>query len=340
MIKTVEIDLEFQDYIPVAPASPKELYSNACSADEITINTWRDTWIRHFNENHAKVGGFSDKGVGALYNLHQHKPVIIVGSGPSLKGNIEDLKQAKSVGIPVVSCLHNFHYLEDNGVEVDYYVTLDAGEVTVEEVAKEGGTRPEEEYWALTKERTLLAFVGTHPKLLERWQGKVLFFNSPIPDQAIVDEMAKTERFNTFVSTGGNVLGACFYLAKAVMGASPVIFVGADFAFSYTKKFHAWDSKYDSKVGQVMRVTDVFGNKVATWSSYYNFKCWFDSRVMVVPGFYINATEGGIFGAYAEGNIAQVKQMRLSDVIKMYGVNAPIKEQCDDPSTDKKILLF
>jgi hypothetical protein len=59
----------------------------------------------------------------------------------------------------------------------------------------------------------------------------------------------------------------------------------------------------------VVRATDVFGHRVKTWQSYYNFKCWFESRACSVPGTYINATEGGILGSYPEGNIEQIKQM-------------------------------
>ena len=124
------------------------------------------------------------------------------------------------------------------------------------------------------------------------------------------------------------------------MGANPVIFCGADFSFSYSNKFHGWDSKYDRDLGHVIPATDVFGNRVKTWSSYYNFKCWFESRVCCVPGMYINATEGGIFGSYPDGNIAQIKQMYLKDVIRMYSLNAEIKDQCLNPENKDLKVLF
>lgn len=319
------------------PSTPKQLYDRACSNDEVTVNTWRQTWIKQVKENRAKYGPFKDRGIGQLYGQWKNKPAIVVGSGPSLKHNVDDLKDTK--GINVISCLHNYQFLEDRGIKPDYYVTLDAGPVTIEEVS-EGGTKTADEYFESTKGKTLLAFIGTHPELIAKWKGQVYWFAAPIPDESIMNEINSVEPFYSFVSSGGNVLGASFYIAKAILGANPIVFVGGDFSFSYSKKFHAWDSKYDANLGQVIYATDVFGNRVKTWQSYYNFKCWFESRFCSVPGIYINATEGGILGAYPDGNIEQIKQMALSDVIRMYSVSGLVEGQMKNPEEKHNTILF
>lgn len=337
MIRSVDIDLNYQDYIPGPPESPEQLYNRACSNDGVTINAWRRIWLDNIKKNHDKYGPFKDNGIGKLYNKFLRQPVIVAGSGPSLSLNKSDLKDTK--GIPIISCLHNFHFMEDNGIKVDYYVSLDAGQVTVDEIS-EGGEKSLDEYLEITKDRTLCCFIGSSPKLLEVWKGKVIWFNAPIPEKEIYDEIDKIERFSTYVSNGGNVLGACFYIAKAIMGANPIVFVGADFSFSYANKFHGWDSKYDANLGNVVFAHDVFGNRVKTWQSYYNFKCWFDSKACSVPGIYINATEGGILGAYTQGNIQQIRQMALSDVIDMYSLHSAVKASCDDPGIEEKLILF
>ena len=331
MLRKVDIELEFQPTIPGPPYSPKQLMTQAASNDEITINTWRNTWIEQAKKNHALKGPFKSSHIGQLYQSLHNQAAIVVGSGPSLKVNILQLAAA-SKKLPVISCLHNFHYLEDHEVDVKYYVTLDAGPITVTEIS-EGGTRTPEEYWNLTKDRTLLAYIGTHPDLIEKWQGKIYWFNCPLPDMEIMKALSEIEQFNCFASTGGNVLGASMYICKAILAVNPLIFVGADFGFSYDKKFHGWDSSYDKAgVGQGIKVTDVFGNRIYTWQSYYNFKLWHDRVASIVPGIYINATEGGCFGAYPEGNIRQVIQMALSDVVTMYSHTEPLREMCENPS--------
>ena len=275
--------------------------------------------------------------MGSLFNKYKNQPVIVVGSGPSLKENVKDLVDTK--GIPIISCLHNYHFLEDNGVKVDYYATLDAGEVVIEEVS-EGGSKTPEDYFASSKDKTLLAFIGTSPRLIQKWQGKVIWFNAPIPAPDIEKEFSEVEPFGIYVSSGGNVLGACFYIAKAICGSDPIIFVGADFSFSTNNKFHAWKSKYDATLGECQRMTNVFGIPVWTWASYVSFKCWFESRFLKVPGNYINATEGGILGAYPGGNIAQIKQMALSEVVSQYSINEPLRAQCENAELCDKIILF
>jgi len=329
MIKTVEMDFQFMNYIDQPPVQPQDLMKRACSSDEITISSWSKQWIDQYTANHKKYGPFKDSSVGQLYGINAMKPAIICGSGPSLKNNIEVLAK-HSKEMMVVSCLHNFHYMIDNNVDVDYYVTLDAGEVTVEEIS-EGGQKSHKHYVEKTKDKTLLAFAGTHPKLLESWKGKILFYNAPIPDEKIINAFKEVEVFDMHVGNGGNVLGACLYIAKSVMGSNPIIFTGADFCFSYKNTFHSWPSKYDEKLGNVVRATDVFGNCVRTWNSYFNFKNWFDFICLRVPGIWINASEGGCLGAYPEGNLRCIKQQTLESVFEEYLMYRKIEIQCKSP---------
>lgn len=337
MRRTVEMDLEYMNTIAAPPRAANDMYSQACSNDKVTVNHWRDKWIANVRANREKFGPFAERGIGKLYGLFDKKPVIVAGSGPSLANNIEQLKDTK--GIPIVSCLHNYHYMVDNDVPVDFFVTLDAGDVTIEELS-EGGKRTHEEYLESTRDKTLLAFIGSPPKLLEQWRGEVYFFACPIPDQDIHQAISAIDPFHTYVSTGGNVLGACTYIARAILGAQPLAFVGADFCFSYTRQFHPWKSKYDGNLGEAMRAIDVFGNSVLTWQSYYNFKVWFDWLACNVPGIYINCSEGGLMGAYPEGNISQIRQMRLQDLVRMFSMYEEMREQCENPNTFQGKILF
>jgi hypothetical protein len=331
--KRADVLLEYQNYIETPPIQPHQLHQQACSNDTVTVNSWRNIWITNAKVNHAKYGPFKDHSIAKIYETQKFKPVILAGSGPTLKKLIPDLKTKGDICL--VSCLHNFHFMEDNGIKVDYYVTLDAGEVTVEEVS-EGGTKTPDEYWAMSKGKTLLAFISTSPRLLEKWQGEVLFFNCPIPDESLTAEIDAIETFRHYVSTGGNVLGAALYIAKGYLAANPIAFIGADFCFSYDKKFHSWDSKYDKNLGLVLKAVDVFGNKVLTWQSYSNFKGWFEWVALQVPGLYINCSEGGSLGSYPDGNIMAIRQMDLCDFIRMYNLHEHIRETVNNPGQPKE----
>ncbi len=337
MLRTVEMDFEFTNTIEGPPASSDQMYQQACSSDQITIKSWKDVWGAQAKINHKKFGSFKDKSITKLFGKYAQKPVICAGSGPSLRVNGEQLKNRGDVAL--ISCLHNYHFFEDRGIKPEFYVSLDAGPVTLEEVS-EGGSKTTDEYWESTKDKVLLAYIGSHPDLFEKWQGEVYLFTCPIPDQQVMKEILDIEKFYAWVSTGGNVLGACVYIAKALFGANPIAFVGADFSFSYTKKFHGWDSKYDKTLGHCIRSIDVFGNKVLTWQSYYNFKTFFDWMSCNIAGLYVNCTEGGLLGSYPEGTIKQITQMSLEKFIRMYNLYKDLQEQSDDPSKESFKLLY
>lgn len=327
-VKNFDFDVEYLPIIEGLPQSPEQLHSQAASNDDHTVEAWRQTWINNFKANHAKHGPFADNGIGKLYGGYDLKPCIIAGSGPSLKNSMEDLKNKGN--IPLVSCLHNFHYMEDHDIDVDFYVTLDAGKVTIEEIS-EGGQHPHEHYLERTKTKKLLAFVGSDPDLIASWQGEIYWFNCPIPDDKCRTAFNETERFDNFIGNGGNVLGACLYFVKAYMGANPVAFVGADFAFGYKGNFHPWQSKYDGKLGRYMRGIDCYGLPVKTWQSYYNFKCWFDSICIKCPGEWINCSEGGTLGVYPQGLIKQIRHKTLKQFIDGYKLYKAMEYQANNP---------
>ena len=248
------------------------------------------------------------------------KPVIIAGSGPSLFKNIDALREHRG-DICLVSCLHNFAYFEDNGVSADYYVNLDAGECTIDEMCI-GGKQEKEYYFELSKDRVLVTPLVGHPGLHANWKGKMLWYNTAA-DESFHGETKKILNVPLFFRMGGNVLGSCFYFAKCVLGGNPIIFIGADFSFGYNKRFHSYATDYDKSQGDQAAV-DVFGNKVYTWPSYYGFKRFFEYEIMGgrtgVGGIYINCTEGGLLGAYPQGNMRQIIQRDLASVLYEYNL--------------------
>ena len=316
----VPMVLEYQQYITRPPATKQQLWQQACSNDGVTAESWRETWIKHITEN-VNVHGADEHMVDQLFGKHKYMPGICAGSGPSLKKNIKVLAKDKPDEFPVHSALHNYAFMVDNDVDCEYFFTLDAGPVTLTEVY-EGGTKPSEYYWDSTKDKTLVAGLPCLPALIEKWQGKVYWFNATIPDPVYMQEMMKITKNKWVYSVGGNVLGAAVYHSLFVSGCCPTVMLGADFAFGYDRHFHSWDSDYDKKFAGVLPVTDVFGNRVYTWPSYFNFKSYFDFLSMGGnsghPVQMINCSEGGTLGAYPEGNIVSIKQMSLEQFFGAY----------------------
>jgi hypothetical protein len=317
----VEMKLMYQDYIPNPPMNSAQLYSKACSNDSLTLESWREQWLEQMATN-AKNYDVIGNTIMSEYNKQKNKPVILAASGPSLKKNIEELAKNKN-DMCLVSCCHNFAYFVDNGVKADYYVNLDAGEITYTELG-EGGEKSNEYYWEKTKDYTLITCSTAYPKFLNSWKGPIRFFNVCPPDSEFLVRAKAILDFPTYFNVGGNTLGAVLYFSRAILAGGTMIFIGADFSFSYDQHFHSWDSPYDDKFAGLTPWIDVFGNKVQSWGSYINFKHWFDfiacgGKGGAVQNF-INCTEGGILGAYPQGNIRQITQMTLREALYMHNL--------------------
>ena len=353
--------LAHQQIIEAPPIPKKGLYEKACSNDGVTITSWAKQWVDQCVEN-SKTHDFIEDSVAAVLGRELTKPVIIAGSGPSLKKNVKQLnptpdrfmhpklgtfwKDTFGRGdIKIVSCLHNFGMFEDMDVmgPDDFYLNLDAGEITIKEVY-EGSKHDEEWCWERTKDRTLLAFTSSHPELIKKWRGKILWFTTspnPATNEKLRDliDFTKVPVFNV----GGNALGACLYMARAILGCGPTILIGADFAFDGVHAFHGWDSPYDEQFSGVQPCVDIYGRKRFTWPSYFNFKCWFDFVACGGngnnPKLFINCTEGGILGAYPEGNIKQIQQMSLKECLNMFNYPRNMPDVLKD-SGEMVQLLF
>jgi hypothetical protein len=336
---SVQMKLQYQGSIDGPPCAPQALYQKACSNDGVTITSWKDIWLDHVRKNNAKYN-FFDNSVMKDFKKYEYHPAIVAGSGPSLKKNAHHLLK-KPKEIPLVSCLHNFGYFEDMGLDVECYINLDAGDITIPEMCQ-GGSKPEQWYWDKTSERTLCTSVCGNPKLIEKWRGRVLFFNSIVPDKEYLDEYTKITKFLLAYNVGGNTLGACLYHARAILGCMPIAFIGADFAFDYMRKFHPFDTPYDQQFAGVVPCTDVWGNRVYAWPSYTNFKSIFEYFALGghlgKPPVFINCTEGGIFGSYNEGNIRQVIQMLLQDFLHMYCCHSEMESIAKD--TDQLRFIY
>lgn len=325
MLKNIEIDLTYQPYIDQPPHSVDQLHEKACTSDKTTVDHWRETWLTNYKAAKDNFGSFQDKAMGQLYGINKHKPAIVIGSGPSLSGAIPALKRNAALDSPIttISCLHNFGYFEDEGVHADYYLSLDSGGVVIDDVS-ESRNKDGNFYWEATKGKTLLAYISSDPRLWDLWQGDIYLFNCLVPDPGIREEYEKVEKMTHYVSSGGNALGGCMYVAKAVMGSAKIIYVGADFCFSYNNQFHAYKTHYDTP-GNVVLHSDVYGIPRKTWPSYLNFKFWFDKIAMTVPGEWVNASEG-LLGAYLGGNLRHFQYMDLDMALVPYKISETVTQ--------------
>lgn len=347
----IEMCLQVQPYIPWIPAGKDVAWQAATRSDSITVKSWGKQWIDQTIQN-KKSHNLNENSVMKLHDMNKGKPVILAGSGPSLiknyKGLIGDGNKSLGRGdIPIVTSVHNFPFFEDNDVmrSTDYYMILDAGQICIKEMS-EGGKHDEDWYWDRTRDRTLIAYHATHPDFISKWQGKIYWYSMPPATAEFGAEMNKINDSSKVpgFNVGGNVMGAALYFSRAILGSSIPIWIGMDLCFSYDRKFHPWDCWYNEKFTGVMPWTDIYGNRVYTWASYFGFKNWFDYMACGGSGnnaqLWINATEGGILGAYPEGNIQQIIQMDLRTALHMFNISSLMPTMLEKSVNGQMHLLF
>jgi hypothetical protein len=347
----IDMVLSLQPYISGIPTGKDQAWSAATRNDGITVKSWGKQWIDQTVIN-KKDHDFEEFSVMGLHGKFAGKPCILAGAGPSLEKNWKDLigdgdKSRGRKDIPIITNVHNFPFMEDRDLmkSSDYYLILDAGEICIKEMS-EGGSHDEEWYWDRTKDRTLIAYHATHPYFVKKWRGPIYWFTTPPASPEIGDAMCKLIDYQKIpgFNVGGNVMGACLYFARAILGCSVPIWIGMDLCFSYNRKFHPWDCWYNEKFQGVMPWTDIYGNRVFTWGSYFGFKNWFDYMACGGTGnnaqLWINATEGGIMGAYPDGNIQQIIQLDLKTALHMFNMYTIMPEMIDKSVKGQLHLLF
>ena len=321
------------------------------NSNDITLYSWRNDWVNNTRENLKHFGYFNrDNSIKIYFNELINEPVILVGAGSSLEKNIEYLKLAKEMKIPIISSHHSLMYLADYGIKPDYVVVLDAGKMW-------------DDYFAFDKmdwsDVPLLADQTCNTEQLKKWPGKVKFFKSTNPVDTNIGKFIKMEldrlvnpyHQGSQIEVGGHAMGAMLSIARGVMKANTIIFVGCDYSFSLDNRFYPFDHKIDKVVmmedtdGTVSEkpappppqgtIFDIFGNTVATNGAYLGFKNVMDNGIKankmgaMQAGEdldFINASEGGALGALKGGNSRWMQYMRLEDAIYMADSKRKLKE--------------
>lgn len=233
---------------------------------------------------------FSQK--GNLKNI----PAIIIAAGPSLDGNIEQLKQVQGKAF-IIAVDSAIRMCAEHHIVPDAVVTIDACK--------------QEVLFDNELVQKLPVFYGLHSRYsnIKKLQGEKIFchVDNLIPDD-IADKMEA-------VSAGGSVSNTAFSIVE-YLGFETIIAVGLDLAFKGQMK-HASVVYEDGGVND--READLYtyvkgqnGEQLQTYSNFIMYKEHFEKKIKENKKLtFINATEGG---AYIEG----AEHMPLSEAIKLY----------------------
>ena len=184
-----------------------------------TTKRFAEQWRFNFASNRQTIQ--QSPNVQILKNKFMEVPAILVGAGPSLDKNLRYLARAKERTVLIASDAALKPLLK-HGIEPELIMVLDPQE----EIAKFLTGVP-------SKKFTLVAPTIVHPRILDLWEGKVIFYHKFAPDIPVLVKIQKEMPQVGVLTPGGSVLSVAYDLAFQ-MGTSPIIFVGQD--LSYDKK--------------------------------------------------------------------------------------------------------
>jgi hypothetical protein len=152
---------------------------------------------------------------------------------------------------------------------------------------------------------TLVAPSIIHPRVLDLWEGGVVFFHKHAPDIPALEDIANEIPKIGRLTPGGSVLSIAYDLAFQ-SGTNPIIFTGQDLSYP-KKKTHSRDSEdenidLDATVEKqrenIVYEIDINGCSIPTLKSMSVSKQWFDWAFTTWkrPGLteIINCSEAGI----------------------------------------------
>lgn len=286
----------------------------------------------------------------------------LIGAGPSLEKNVEELKNIGTRGI-IVSIDANLDYLLKKGVMPEYCMSLDSSNKMWKMVKST---------IKYTKNITLVVNTASNPKIIQNWLGPIFFFNSVHPrfptkteeffassryiiaktkikegDELIFGKNYKIVFPGVLVELpcGGNVTTTAHAFCIHCLKANTIVFVGLDFSWVSDGNFYAGQQHQENIRARVLNEQllthlDVNKKRVRTNFSMHSFKSWHEQVAMQYPYTCINATEGGIFGIDEKGNREPfIGFETLKKVIANYTPSDKIKREIKFPKSKRVRIL-
>ena len=226
----------------------------------------------------------------AFYNQFQNVPAIICGAGPSLRKNIETLKELKDRAL-IFAGGSSINALNGMGMTPHLGTGIDPNEEHISRII------------ANTSFEIPFLFRGRiHHKALDLIQSEKVYVTGSVGYNIAKYFEKELHIDGTDIEEGCNVINFSLALAAA-MGCNPIILVGVDLAYSDGQTYapgmvsHPIHKQFRSKVysEELIFRNDIHGKPVATLWKWVTESLWFSTfseRNQTIK--IINATEGGL----------------------------------------------
>lgn len=245
-----------------------------------------------------------------LADKYKNVPAIIVGAGPSLNKQLDELKTMKDKAL-IFAVGSGMNVLDKNQIKHHFKVAIDA----------DSGSG-EARYFKELKDKNvdIIYAPSLHFKALEEYKGNKFYCRAQV--QTEYQYIEKIAKIHTEPILGGGTVSMLTVDIARRLGCNPIILLGQD--FSYTNLQNYADGAVNkaavtNKSRDVFEKVDIYGNTTLTDDSLYSLKLGFDDFIEKnLKNWDVkiyNCTEGGI-------GIEGVENARFKDICDKYCLNS------------------
>jgi hypothetical protein len=259
------------------------------------------------------------------YYQEKEKAIVLVGSSPCLKEDIEKLKELDD-NFHIICANSALRYLLRNGIKPHYVVCLDSDKIDIPQHLD-----------CDSKDITLLASAIVCPEALDNWKGPIWYmgYSSKYINKNVVRKVKR--RLGKTLISGGNSMTTAFFVATAIMQAKTIIFVAHEYCFDKRNAYYA-DKKAAKQetIKTAVSVTDVKGRQRYTQSALFSYAIWTEKGIndLGSAGFFID-TSFGLLGK----DCLNIHNIELSKAIKLVKKAFITKDQLNNSKKTKQEIL-
>lgn len=201
-----------------------EFYSNVLriarsylSTKDVNIATlakFEKTWTQNIARNAGYLADLPR--ARFFYGAFEGVPAIVAAAGPSLSESIDFIRKNTARAL-IVAVDTSYRILRKHGIEPHFCVTVDPQSVNARYF--EGNT---------PSKTVLVADPSSHPSVFKLFKGRIVRAGTAFPMMKWIDEICGE---GGEIAHGGSVSTNAYDFAKR-LGASPVVLVGQDLAFT------------------------------------------------------------------------------------------------------------
>lgn len=257
---------------------------NICGS---TIMKMGKRFIKNRFDNLSSIG--HNRLIDSLKGIFTGTPAILVASGPSLDQNVHLLKRAKDMAV-IIAIDSALPSLLAHGIKPDFITALDPDDVVYEKIAS---CAPQ------ASGVNLICQLGVTPKTPKIFPADEIFWAFNNNPQSLWINKALGGQ----ISVGETHSNAHLNLVSAIiMGASPIVFVGQDLAFTsqkshgdhvVLKEHDIWKKRLEDQDDTIW-TEDIHGRQIATHRGFFAAKLLFEQIMASQKNHYINATAAGV----------------------------------------------